>query len=144
MAVQHPEKVRQFLLRRLDGGVRRPRIGWPGLMSKQFFTSAEGVYAFEYGGCDEERVHCAGEVLGAWLIDSAGLRPIEATPKSVPRDQRGMWYRFIRSHFHLSPAGDWVVMATMAGPRAGYGGRYVVVSVGEGLVLQAEGVHWRA
>jgi hypothetical protein len=140
----HRERMRQFLLERLTGFIRRPLIGWLGLLSKQFFASSEGTYAFEYAGCDSERVHCDGEVLGAWLIDSEGARPIEATPKSVPWELRGMWYRFNQVHFYIAPAGDWVVLACLAGPRAGNGGRYVVVSKGEGFVLQAEGVHWKA
>src|SRR4051794_1068037 len=141
---QRRERVRQFLLKRLAGGVGRPASGWLGLLSKQFFASAEAAYAFEYDGCDAERENCTGEVCGAWLVDADGVREVDASPASVPGERRGMWFRFSRVHFYIAPAGDWVIMASLAGPRAGCGGRYRVVPRGDGFVLAAEGKHWRA
>ncbi len=141
---QRRDQVRQFLLKRLAGGVRQPASGWLGRLSRQFFSATEGTYAFEYAGCDEERGYCTGDVRGAWLIDSAGVRPVETLPELVPREQTGMWYRFNRVHFHIAPAGDRVVLCSLAGPRAGCGGTYRVVTKGTGLVLVTEGVHWRA
>jgi hypothetical protein len=138
------ERIRQFLLKRLAGGVRRPASGWLGRLSKQFFSETEGTYAFEYDGCDEERGHCTGQVRAAWLVDSTGVRPMEATPESVPREQSGMWYRFNRISFHIAPDGERVVLCSLAGPRAGCGGTYRVVAKGDGMALVAEGVHWRA
>src|SRR5260221_14640480 len=124
----HRERVRQFLLRRLAGLVRRPLTGWLGRLSKQFFASSEGTYAFEYASCDSERVNRNGDVLRAWLMDSDGVHPVEATPKSVPCELRGMWFPFNQVHFYIAPAGDWVILACLGGPRARTGGRYAGVS----------------
>ncbi len=55
-----------------------------------------------------------------------------------------MWFRFHRVFFYIAPDGDWVVMASMAGPCAGFGGRYRVLTEGDGFVLAAEGTHWKA
>ncbi len=141
---QRREKVRQFLLKRLAGGVRQPASGWLVRLSRQFFSSTEGTYAFEYAGGDKERGHCTGEVRCAWLIDPAGMRSVEMTPELLPREQSGMWYRFHRVFFHIAPDGDRVVLCSLAGPRAGCGATYRVVAKGAGLDLVAEGVHWRA
>jgi hypothetical protein len=143
-AEQKREQVRQFLLQRLASAARRPRSGWLGQLSKQFFLAIEGTYAFEYAGCDEKRGHCIGEILGAWFVDAMGIRPLEVTPELVPREQVGMWYRFQRVFFHIAPGGEHIVLCTLAGPRAGSGGPYRVVPKGDGFTLVAEGVHWRA
>lgn len=113
-------------------------------MPKSYFSSTEATYAFEYDGCDSGRAHCTGKVVGSWLIDSNGLCPTDATPRSVSGERRGMWFRHHQVHFHIAPDGDWIVLASMAGPRAGLGGRYLVVPKGDGYALEAEGPHWRA
>lgn len=136
--------MRQFLLNRLAGGVKRPSSGRLGLLSKQFFSSTEATYAFEYAGCDEARENCAGELRGAWRVDRDGVRAVDVSPNSVPGERSGMWFRFNRVQFSIAPAGDWVILASLAGPRAGCGGRYRVVHRGEGFVLTAEGKHWKA
>lgn len=138
------ERVRRFLLQRLSGSVRKPSNGWLGWISKHFFTATAGTYAFAYTDCDPERANCTGEVRTAWQIDSEGTRQVEVTPEAVPLELRGMWYRFHQFHFYVAPYGDWIILASMAGPRAGYGGRFVVIPQGESFLLRAEGVHWRA
>ena len=78
------------------------------------------------------------------MIDSGGVRAVEESPRSVPGERRGMWYRFPRVEFYIAPAGDWIVHSGLGGPRAGSGGRYRVVAEGAGFVLVAEGPHWKA
>ena len=80
----------------------------------------------------------------AWLVDAEGVRDVEASPETVPSGRRGMWYRFNRVFFYIAPDGDWLVMASMAGPRAGCGGRCRVAPKGSGFVLVVEGVHWKS
>jgi hypothetical protein len=138
------ERVHQYLLDRLADGVRRRPGSWLSRLSRQFFSATEATYAFEHAGCDAERGYCTGEVRGAWLIDPNGVHAVEASPESVPGERRGMWYRFNRVQFYISPAGDWVILAALDGPRAGCGGRYRVVPEGAGFVLVADGGHWRA
>ena len=138
------ERVRQFLLERLARGVRRPSSNALARLFKGFFASAEGTFVFEYAGCDAERARCTGEPRGAWLVDADGVRAVDATPESVPREQRGMWFKFNRMWFFIAPAGDWVIIEFLAGPRAGRGGRYRIVPKGDGFVLAREGTHWKA
>jgi hypothetical protein len=122
MLEPHRERVRQYLLKRLARCVREPSSGGLGLIPRSFFSSTEGTYAFDYSACDAERPNCIGEVQGASLIESDGMRPAEVTPGSVPGERRGMWYWFNRVQFYISPGGDWAVLASLAGPRAGRGG----------------------
>lgn len=138
------DRVRQFLLERLARGVRRPSSNSLARLFKAFLSSTEGTFVFEHAGCNAEREKCTGPLRGAWLVDANGVRMVDATPESVPREQRGMWFKFNRVWFYIAPAGDWVIMESLAGPRAGCGGRYRIVPKGDGFVLAAEGTHWRA
>jgi len=105
----------------------------------------KGTYIFEYADCDEDRCHCAGEILNAWYACNDGLRKTETTPDTVP-DERccGEWYRFARVHFYISPDADWIVCGRLAGPRAGSGGCWRVAPDGDGFQLFADGPHWKS
>lgn len=131
---QRRDRVRQFLLKRLAGGVSRPSSGWLDFLSRKFFSRKEGTYAFEYDECDAERESCTGAVRRAWLICRTAC--MRWTPSLTPSPAT--------VHFYIAPDGDWVIMASLAGPRAGSGGRYRVTQKGEGFMLAAEGNHWRA
>jgi hypothetical protein len=144
MSEQQRDRVRRFLLGRLAGTVGRSSSGLLGLLSKSFFSSTEATYAFEYAGCDERREHGTGAVCGAWRVDRDGVHETDVLPESVPRERTGMWFRFNRIWFYIAPAGDWIILESLAGPRAGSGGRYRVASRGDGFVFTAEGTHWRA
>jgi hypothetical protein len=124
------ERVRRFLLEREAVAMKRPASSRLGRPLAWLFPPAEGTYVFEYAGCDTGRCHPVGEVRGSWLINSDDVHPVEATPRTASRAQRGMYYLFRRVHFHILPGGEHVVLATIAGPRAGCGGLYRVVVEG--------------
>lgn len=111
-------------------------------MDVVFGMPPDATYAFEYAECTADRVHVAGQVTQAWFISSDGVHEIKINPKDVPQEKRGMWYRFGRLSFYIAPNADWIVEASVEGPRAGHGGCYRAMQSGTTFVLEPEGSMW--
>jgi len=139
------EQVRAFLLEQIASRfAMRKSSSWPRRFLTGLFRSHDAVYVFEHTEYNADRTHAIGKVQSTWVIDPNGTRAVSVSPESVPNYRRGMWYRFAQVHFYIAPAGDWLVKATVNGPRAGGGGRYRVVTKGSKFELVAEGPWWRS
>jgi hypothetical protein len=143
------EQIRRVLLDAIPrvGSTKPPvRARWPRGFSMGF-PPPGGTYVFEQGACDEERGNCIGEVLTAWLIDREGIAVVDVKPSEIGHESYGMlgmWYRFGRVHFYISPDAEWVVRGVVSGKRAGFGGRYRVVRGEDSIEFVAEGPHWKS
>jgi hypothetical protein len=129
---------------------RMAKSPWPAWL-KAFFPSKrewpEGIYAFEFPGCDEHRGQCTGTPTHSWLVGSDGVKEAAMSPDSVPKKRCGifqMWYSFPTFSFFIDSSGDWAVLASIDGPRAGMGGRYRVVRNGDEISLVPDGTVWKA
>ena len=142
------DQIRQLLLDELHERMQRSRQRGPlAWLWPRRPPWPEAIYAFEYRACDAERTHCTGAVARAWLIDPKGPKETDVSPAAAPTHRCGlwsMWYCCPRFSFHIDPAGQWVVLASMNGPRAGHGGRYNVVQTGGRMTLVADGDGWKA
>ncbi len=133
------DRVRQFLLQDLAGQSKQKPGAWFSRLARWLLYSPDATYVFEHTDCDGGRRHCSGEVQRAWIVDNEGIREVQMSPESVPTDRHGLWYRFRRIHFHIGPAGDWVVRSMTDGPRAGGGGCSRVIRDGSSFKMVAEG-----
>ena len=142
------DEIRSFLLDLLV--IRMAKAVWPAWL-KMLFPSKrdrpEGIYAFEFPSCDEHRGQCKGTPIRTWLVDSDGMKETAISPDAVPKKRCGfgqMWYSFPSFSFFIETSGDWVVLASVDGPRAGVGGRYRVVRNGKAISLVPDGAAWKA
>jgi len=146
--VRMQDQIRSFLLDLLV--TRMAKTPWPTWL-KTFFPSKrecpEGIYAFEFPDCDEDQGRCKGTPIRSWLVDSDGVKETAMSPDAVPKKRCGafqMWYCFPSFSFFIDSSGDWVVLASVDGPRAGTGGRYRVVRNGTKISLLPDGAVWKA
>jgi hypothetical protein len=142
------DELRSLLLDLL--AIRMAKSTWPAWLKTLFPSKREcpeGIYAFEFPGCDEHSGQCKGTPTSAWLVDSDGMKEAAISPDDVPKKRCGfgqMWYCFPSFSFFIDPTGHWVVLASVDGPRAGVGGRYRVVRNGDAISLVPDGAIWKA
>ena len=142
------DEVRSFLLDLLV--IRMAKSTWPAWLRALFPSKRdcpEGIYVFEFSHCDEHRGQCKGTPTRSWLVDSDGMKETAISPDAVPKKRCGigqMWYCFPSFSFFTDPSGEWVVLASVDGPRAGVGGRYRIVRSEETISLVPDGAAWKA